>query len=87
MYNTRFWSKSRKLNSPDSMPNKNRDKKRKMLLFTQSQVVQKSILIWMLIKPIYVKTDDLNIIEERKSEDWEGVKKENIQNISELKAF
>ena len=58
-----------------------------MLLCTQSQVEQKSILIWMLIKPIYAKIDDLNIIEGRKSEDLEGVKKENIQNISELKAF
>ena len=42
----------------------------------------------MLIKkPTYDKTNFYNIIEERKSEDSEEVKKENIEDISEPKSI
>ena len=38
-------------------------------------------------KPTYDKTNFYNIIEERKSEDSEEVKKENIEDISEPKSI
>ena len=49
------------------------------------KVVKKVILIRMLIKK--ENTYDFNIIEERKSENSEEVKKENIQHLTELKSI
>ena len=89
MYSGRLRSSSRRRsNSPDSAPNKSRYKKtRDASMHSRSSSRESCPDMDVDKKPTYDKTNFYNIIEERKSEDSEEVKKENIEDISEPKSI